>query len=154
MASFFSRLDPLGGHTVGSALIAYSLIFALPIPLLVLHFRQLTGGSYVGSMSTFNLAAVTMVLTVAFLNQGAVLEELGWRGFAVPELHRTIESRLSGAFRTIDKVAAFARDRCLCRGDAAFDDDALVYLPQSWSAFLAPESRVASSIALRSSLSE
>ena len=96
---FFGRLNPLGGTNVASALLNYSLVFALLIPILVLvlYFRQLTGGNYVGSLTTFNLAAVTMVLTLAFLDQGAVLEELGWRGFAVPELHRTMDSPLAVA---------------------------------------------------------
>lgn len=96
---FFGRLNPLCGTTVGSGLITYSLIFAVLIPSLVLalYFRQLTGGDYAGSLTTLNTAAVMMVLTMAFLDQGAVLEELGWRGFAVPELHRTMGSPLGVA---------------------------------------------------------
>ena len=96
---FFARLNPLGGTKVSHALKTYCLVFALLIPilLLVLYFRQLTGGDYTGSLTTISFAGVIMVLTVAFLDQGAVLEELGWRGFAVPELHRTMDSPLAVA---------------------------------------------------------
>jgi hypothetical protein len=69
-------------------------VILIPILLLVLYFRQLTGGHYVGSLSTLNLASVAMIFSLAFLDQGAVLEELGWRGFAAPELQRTIVSPL------------------------------------------------------------
>jgi membrane protease YdiL (CAAX protease family) len=96
---FFARLNPLGGTKIGFALKTYCVIFALLIPILflALYFRQLTGGDYTGSLTTFSFAAVLMILTAAFLDQGAVLEELGWRGFAVPELQRTINSPLAVA---------------------------------------------------------
>jgi hypothetical protein len=94
--AFLRRLNPVCGTPATAALIAYSMIFVILIPilLLVLYFRQLTGGHYVGSLSTLNLASVAMIFSLAFLDQGAVLEELGWRGFAAPELQRTIVSPL------------------------------------------------------------
>ena len=96
---FFGRLNPLRGTRTASALVTYGLIFVVLIPvlLLVLYLRQLTGGNYVGSLTAFNLSAVAMVLTLAFLDQGAVLEELGWRGFAAPELQKTMSSPLAVA---------------------------------------------------------
>lgn len=93
---FIGRLNPFRGTATRSALATYGLIFLVLIPVLVLvlHVRQLTGGSYTGSLTALNLTALVMVLTVAFLDQGALLEELGWRGFAAPELDRTISSPL------------------------------------------------------------
>jgi hypothetical protein len=97
--SFFGRLNPLRGTPVRAALIAYGMIFAILIPilLLVLYVRHQTGGSYVGAITTLNLASIGMILSLAFLDQGAVLEELGWRGFAVPELQSTMKSPLRAA---------------------------------------------------------
>jgi MFS family permease len=93
---FWGRLNPLRGTPVGTALANYGLIFVILVPtlLLVLYFRQSTGGQYTGGLSTLSLTTVLMVFGMAFLDQGAVLEELGWRGFAVPELQRTIDSSL------------------------------------------------------------
>jgi hypothetical protein len=92
----FGRLNPLCGTPIRAASVSYGMIFVILIPVLVLtlYLRQLTGGDYSGSLSTLNSAAVLMLLSMAFLDQGAVLEELGWRGFAVPELQRTIDSPL------------------------------------------------------------
>ena len=94
--SFLGRLNPVRETQVGAALVTYGMIFVTLIPalLVVLYVRQLTGGQYVGSLTMLNLASITMIVTLAFLDQGAVLEELGWRGFAAPELQRTMQSPL------------------------------------------------------------
>jgi hypothetical protein len=94
--SFFGRLNPIRETPVGEALVTYSTIFVILIPtlLVVLYIRQITGGHYVGALTALNPDAVAMIFTLAFLDQGAVLEELGWRGFATPELQRTMLSPL------------------------------------------------------------
>jgi hypothetical protein len=94
--SFFGRLNPIRETPIGAALVTYGMIFVILIPTLfvVLYVRQTTGGQYVGALTALNLASVAMVVTLAFLDQGAVLEELGWRGFAAPELQRTMHSPL------------------------------------------------------------
>jgi len=97
--AFFGRLHPLRGTSVRSAVVTYALIFVVLVPtlVLILHFRQLTGGSYTGTLTTMSLSAFLLILGAAFLDQGAVLEELGWRGFAAPELDRLIDSPLGVA---------------------------------------------------------
>lgn len=88
---FVHRLHPLCETRLSTALRNYGLIFCLLLPVLflVLLVRKATGGDYSGSIHSLDFAAILMVLSIAFLDQGAVLEELGWRGFATPELQRT-----------------------------------------------------------------
>ena len=50
--------------------------------------------SFFGRLNPVRGTQVGMLFSLAFLDQGAVLEELGWRGFAAPELQRVMDSPL------------------------------------------------------------
>jgi membrane protease YdiL (CAAX protease family) len=67
----------------------YGLIFVLMVGALVavsLLRSFLPGPEYVRPESFVGPGLIVAVLAAAFLDQGAVLEELGWRGFAHHEL--------------------------------------------------------------------
>ncbi len=84
---FMCRLKPYQNVSLARAAFTYLSIFILLTPMLfiTLEIRQATGGNYVsGSTLTFSL--IPALLMIAFLDQGALLEELGWRGFAGPEM--------------------------------------------------------------------
>jgi hypothetical protein len=97
--SFLARLHPARQTTFNRALGIYGTIFIVlvPLSLVVLVIRQATGGNYSITPSAFHLAIIPALLTAAFLDQGAVLEELGWRGFATPELQDSSLSALKVA---------------------------------------------------------
>ncbi len=84
---FFARFLPFRNIDPLKALTTYTGIFLLLIPCLfvVLLLRQITGGEYQSGVN-LSFALVPSILAVAFLDQGALLEELGWRGFAAPLL--------------------------------------------------------------------
>jgi len=84
---FFMRLLAYRNMTPAKALKIYGFILFSLIPCLFLVYiiRQFTGGNYETS-AIAGVAIVPSILTIAFLDQGALLEELGWRGFATPEL--------------------------------------------------------------------
>jgi hypothetical protein len=86
--SFLGRLKPFRNTPALNAAALYGSIFLILVPCLfaVLLIRQATGGDYVGSVTSISLTLVPALLAIAFLDQGAVLEELGWRGFATPDL--------------------------------------------------------------------
>lgn len=96
---FLGRLNPLCGTELRIALPLYAAIFVVLISLLlmVLWIRNITGGNYTITDSAFGLTIVPALLAIAFLDQGAVLEELGWRGFATPELQDRVMSPLAAA---------------------------------------------------------
>jgi len=96
---FLGRFSPLCGTEVTSALRQYGLIFLILVPLLVLVLviRQQTGGNYVMTEQALGLSIIPALLAIAFLDQGAVLEELGWRGFAAHELQDRIMTPLKAA---------------------------------------------------------
>ena len=84
---FLRRLLPYRGCSAQTAAATYFAICVLLCACLGLVFwlRGLLGGSYV---STFTLSASfgLSILAMSFLDQGALLEELGWRGYAQSEL--------------------------------------------------------------------
>ena len=88
MEKFWSRIRPLERNDVSGGLANYLQIFGfLILGLLATYFlRRITGGDYEWSSDFFGYQLITALLISAFLDQGAILEELGWRGFAVPEL--------------------------------------------------------------------
>lgn len=85
---FFWRLNPIKGIDWSQALKIYGQIFLILVSVLFVVFglRQLTGGNYEWPEGMISLNLIPAILVIAFLDQGAVLEELGWRGFATPEL--------------------------------------------------------------------
>lgn len=97
--TFLARLNPFCGTELRTALRLYATIFAVLIAVLltVLWIRNATGGNYTITGSAFGLTIVPSVLAIAFLDQGAVLEELGWRGFATPELQERMMTPLTAA---------------------------------------------------------
>jgi hypothetical protein len=82
------RLHPGGGVGVSVQIKNYGLILALLVPALFLSLllRRATGGDPVFNPELLGWAIVPALLSTALLDQGAVLEELGWRGFAAPAL--------------------------------------------------------------------
>ncbi len=84
---FFLRLLPYQFCGTREAVLSYVSIFALLIPslLLVYWLRTSLGGNYESSFS-FSFAILGSLLILAFLDQGALFEELGWRGYAQVEL--------------------------------------------------------------------
>jgi hypothetical protein len=84
---FFSRFLPFRNVNPLTALATYTSIFILLVPCLfiVLAVRHFTGGEYQSGVN-ISLAIIPSILAIAFLDQGALLEELGWRGFAAPQL--------------------------------------------------------------------
>ena len=85
---FFGRLNPLKSLEWSQGLKIYGQIFFLLLSTLFVIFalRQATGGSYEQPDNMISLHLIPAILVIAFLDQGAILEELGWRGFATPEL--------------------------------------------------------------------
>lgn len=85
---FFGRLLPIRDGDWISALKVYTQIFILLILGLLVTYgvRQLSGGDYQWNDNLMGLQLIPSIFVIAFLDQGAILEELGWRGFATPEL--------------------------------------------------------------------
>ena len=85
---FWGRLHPFRNINLVKGLKLYAEIFVLLILGLFVTFyvRQWTGGNYEWSDNTIGLHLIPSILIIAFLDQGAIFEELGWRGFATPEL--------------------------------------------------------------------
>jgi membrane protease YdiL (CAAX protease family) len=93
LGSLLARLGPRVPWRL--ALIDYGLVFVLMVGGLVaisMLRSFLPGPEYVRPENFVGPGLIVAVLAAAFLDQGAVLEELGWRGFALPELQA---SRLS-----------------------------------------------------------
>ncbi len=87
-SNFFGRLHPAKGVNWRQSLGVYTEIFLLLLfgLLVTFGFRKLTGGHYEWSENLFGWHLIPSILIIAFLDQGAILEELGWRGYATPEL--------------------------------------------------------------------
>ena len=85
---FFGRLNPIKGLKWTHGLKIYGQIFLLLISglFIVYALRNITGGNYEWPEGMISIKLIPAILVIAFLDQGAVLEELGWRGFATPEL--------------------------------------------------------------------
>lgn len=85
---FLPAGSPVAQRGRGTILLSYATIFAIIVPALVVVsvVRKHTGGSYDYSGQAFSVALVAALFAAAFLDQGAVLEEFGWRGFAAHEL--------------------------------------------------------------------
>lgn len=85
---FFGRLHPVRNGKWLPALGVYGEILVLMLLGLLVTFglRRLTGGDYAWSENLLGWQLIPSILVIAFLDQGAILEELGWRGFATPEL--------------------------------------------------------------------
>tara|TARA_R110002072_G_scaffold1780_3_gene14632 strand:- start:31301 stop:32239 length:939 start_codon:yes stop_codon:yes gene_type:complete len=79
-----NRFRPGINVSVSSTLKNYTLIFALLVPALYLSFfiRTFTGGEPVQNLSVVGWSLIPAILSIALFDQGAILEELGWRGFA------------------------------------------------------------------------
>ncbi len=98
----FGRLRPvMPGASLATALKAYVLLF-LTIPVLlgiIFGVRQLLPGdfAYVHSGYIFGPGLVVALLLSAFLDQGGVLEELGWRGYGQPTLQEKLLTPLNAA---------------------------------------------------------
>jgi len=88
---FLARFNPLGADPVPvpRALVNYALIFGVMIAgLLAVYFfrNMLAPGAYPSGPSLFSLSIVPVLASAAFLDQGALLEEAGWRGVGQPLL--------------------------------------------------------------------
>ena len=85
---FWCRLIPLKNENwLGGIKIYFQIFIVLILGLIFTYFiRQFTGGNYHWPSDLFSLNFISAILVVAFLDQGAIFEELGWRGFATPEL--------------------------------------------------------------------
>jgi uncharacterized protein len=98
----FGRLRPvMPGTSIASALKAYGILF-LVTPLLlwfVFGVRQWIPGDfeYVHSGNILGTGLLVALLTSAFLDQGGVLEEMGWRGYGQPTLQEKLLTPLNAA---------------------------------------------------------
>jgi hypothetical protein len=93
------RLHPGAGIDLSAQIKNYLLIPALLLPTLFLSLwlRQNTGGAPSFNPDLLGWAIIPAILSVALLDQGAVLEELGWRGYAAPALEERGVSMLKAA---------------------------------------------------------
>ena len=97
-----ARFKPIGPDTPWpQALRAYGLIFVLiPTGLICAYgLRQIIpgGAEYSHAQGVFGPALLTALLTAAFLDQGGLLEELGWRGYAQPAIQASLVTPLTAA---------------------------------------------------------
>lgn len=96
--SFLSRFRLYNNCSPIEAAKTYLAILLLLIPclLLVYELRVALGVGYERGAAV-NLSLVVAILAIAFLDQGALLEEVGWRGFAGPELQKILRNPLYSA---------------------------------------------------------
>jgi membrane protease YdiL (CAAX protease family) len=98
---FVARFRPIGSGTPwAQALRAYVALFVLlPACLLAVYALRslLPGPSYSQPDGLLSPSLFVSLPTLAFLDQGGVLEELGWRGYAQPELQDRLLSPLGAA---------------------------------------------------------
>ncbi len=96
------RLHPLGrrGEPVGRALLTYALLVVGIVVCLVVAFalrNWLDPGAYARSVDPLSSSLVGAIAMAALLDQGALLEEGGWRGFATPLLQDRVATPLGAA---------------------------------------------------------
>jgi hypothetical protein len=87
--AFFRRLSPIGsGVELKTALANYGLLIIGVVICLFLIFelRLLTSEGIYARGEILIMSLISSIFLAAFLDQGAVLEEGGWRGFATPLL--------------------------------------------------------------------
>lgn len=97
-AAFRSRFRFFKDCGAEDAAVTYALMFVILVPCLFAAYeiRQALGGNYERDIS-LNVSLFMGILTIAFLDQGALLEEVGWRGFAGPELQKLLNNPLNAA---------------------------------------------------------
>jgi hypothetical protein len=98
--AFARRWRPLGlsGRSLGFELSSYALLVAGLLTCLMLSFwirSWVAPGEFVRPTGLWSWSLVSAVAIAALLDQGAVLEEGGWRGYAQPLL----QDRLGDALR-------------------------------------------------------
>lgn len=98
--TFINRLNPAPGLSAISAIRTYlQIILFLILALFASYFiRSITGYEYSWSFDLISSELMWAILIAAFLDQGAVFEEFGWRGFATNELQDNGVSPLKTAF--------------------------------------------------------
>lgn len=99
---FAGRLRPFGDRSgpMASKLVAYALLVLGIVACLLLVFgirEWILPGAYTRSVEILSAGLVWAILMTAFFDQGAVLEEGGWRGFATPLLQGKVWSPLAVA---------------------------------------------------------
>jgi membrane protease YdiL (CAAX protease family) len=96
-----ARFHPLGsGADLQMAIRAYGKIFVLyPIGLLLVYGLRsvLPGPDYALPENIYGPALLIALLNAAFMDQGALLEELGWRGYAQNEMQSRLLSPFTAA---------------------------------------------------------
>lgn len=102
LREFLGRLRPRGDGTVsaGRLLTGYVMLGLTIVLCLLLSFwlrACLAPGAYTRGPSLLTPGFASALLVGAFLDQGAVLEEPGWRGFATPLLQGRVVSPLAAA---------------------------------------------------------
>ncbi len=88
---FVARFNPLGVNPVpvSRALLTYALVFGVMVSGLIavsVLRNTLTPGAYPAGPALLNLSILPVLASAAFLDQGALLEEAGWRGVGQPLL--------------------------------------------------------------------
>lgn len=103
VAAWLRRLHPFGraGVAWGPALGAYGGLVALLVVCGIVTFLvrdALAPGAYRQAPDLLSLGVVPALLAAAFLDQGAVLEEPGWRGYGTPLLQGAGVRPVTAAF--------------------------------------------------------
>jgi hypothetical protein len=102
LQQLLTRFRPIGPDIVWrQALRAYALLFIL-IPLCLIAVYGLRsvipgGAEYTQAEGIFGPALLIALLSAAFLDQGGVLEELGWRGYAQSAIQSNLTTPLTAA---------------------------------------------------------
>lgn len=101
-SDFFRRFHPLGrGKVEMKDVLAVYLGLSIALIVILLIVFEIRGvlspERYVRSVGLFGAALVPALLASAFLDQGAILEEAGWRGFASPLLKDILGNPLYAA---------------------------------------------------------
>ncbi len=102
LRQLLTRFKPIGPDTRWSqALSAYILLFILiPICLIAVYGIRSAipgGAKYAQPEGIFGPALLIALLSGAFLDQGGVLEELGWRGYAQSAIQTNLTTPLTAA---------------------------------------------------------
>lgn len=94
---FASRFNPFrGGHSIGHLLKYYALLVALVFAMRLVLF--LFGGADLISVSSIlSTSSLYAFVVYALVNQGGLLEECGWRTFALPYLQEHMSTPLSAS---------------------------------------------------------